>query len=224
MIGNPSCRFLQGSGRVLSSFVVLLVVFALPATAHAHTTMKGMGDFVAGLVHPIMTPPHLLLLLGLGLLVGQQLPLNLKTPLAVFVPASAIALMFSVTGLIRSVYPPIQIGLVLVVAILVALEKRISPLACRALFALAALVLGFDSTIEAGSSVSVAKTLLGTWIMFILLVGYVAYYASLAAANRKWLRIGIRVLGSWIIAISLLVLAFSLRPQSRPGQTLAPSK
>ena len=39
-----------------------------------------------------------------------------------------------------------------------------------------------------------------------------AYYISMAAETGKlWLRIGIRVAGSWIVAITLLILAFALR-------------
>jgi hypothetical protein len=53
------------------------------------------------------------------------------------------------------------------------------------------------------------KTLAGTWIMVIFLVFDLAYYTTLAM-RRPWLRVGVRVLGSWIIAISFLVLALSL--------------
>ena len=53
------------------------------------------------------------------------------------------------------------------------------------------------------------KTLLGTWIMVVFLVFDIAYYTSLATRNQ-WPRVAIRIVGSWIISISLLVLAFSL--------------
>jgi hypothetical protein len=52
-------------------------------------------------------------------------------------------------------------------------------------------------------------TLLGTWVMVIFLVFDIAYYTSLAMRGSKS-RVGVRVLGSWIIAISLIVLAPSL--------------
>ena len=45
--------------------------------------------------------------------------------------------------------------------------------------------------------------------MVIFLIFDVAYYTSLAMRGN-WQRVGVRVLGSWIIAISLMVLALSL--------------
>ena len=52
----------------------------------------------------------------------------------------------------------------------------------------------------------------GTWLALLLILLNVSHYVSLAAEkNKQWLHIAIRVAGSWILAISLLVLAFSLR-------------
>ena len=45
--------------------------------------------------------------------------------------------------------------------------------------------------------------------MVVFLLFDVAYYTSLATRNH-WPKVGVRILGSWIIAISLLMLAFSL--------------
>ena len=94
-------------------------------------------------------------------------------------------------------------------AIPVALEKPLSPWACRTLSAAAAFAIGFDSAPEPSSAGGLLKTLLGTWVMVIFLVFDIAYYTSLAMRG-SWSRVGVRVLGSWIIAISLMVLALLL--------------
>ena len=107
------------------------------------------------------------------------------------------------------VYQPVLIGLALCAAIPVALEKPLSPWACRTLSAAAAFAIGFDSAPEPSSAGGLLKTLLGTWVMVIFLVFDIAYYTSLAMRG-SWSRVGVRVLGSWIIAISLMVLALSL--------------
>jgi len=189
---------------------VVLALFAFPGTAHAHTTIKGLGEFANGIVHPLTTPAHVLILLGLGLLAGQHPPLNLKPLMLVFAPLLAIALALTTTGLVQSVYPPILICLALGLGALVALAVPVPPLASRTLFALAALAIGFDSAVESNSTAAVVKTLLGTWLIVVFVVCDLAYYVSLGA-GKKWIAVGIRVIGSWIIAISLLVLAFSLR-------------
>jgi urease accessory protein len=188
--------------------VVLLL--ALPARAGAHTAIGGVGDFFGGVLHPLTTPTHLLVLIGLGLLVGQHSPLQLKIPLAVFIPVSALALLFTTTGGVKTVYPPILIGIALVAGVLVALGKPLPAIASGTLFALAALALGLDSAVETGTPMSIAKTLLGTWVGLILTVADSAYYLSFFT-KEKWQQVGIRVAGSWITAASFLILAFALR-------------
>jgi len=56
----------------------------------------------------------------------------------------------------------------------------------------------------------IVKSLLGTWIVVVFLVFDVGSYAALAG-RKEWSQIGLRVIGSWIVAISLLVLAFELK-------------
>ena len=194
-------------GGLLPAFLFL---FAFPANAHAHTTIKGVGELVSGLVHPLTTPTHLLILLGLGLLVGQQTPLNLKTPMQVFMPLSAAALLLTMTGAITGVYQPVLVCLALGVASLVALEQKVPSLVLRLLFAAAAIAIGFDSAPEAASLTADLKTILGTWISLIFVLCDLAIYVSYCS-SKKWLMVGVRIIGSWIIAISLLVLAFSLK-------------
>lgn len=189
---------------------VLFLVFVFPAAAEAHSPMSGVGDFFNGVVHPLRTPAHLLILLGLGLWMGQRKPVDFKTPMLVFLPLSAVALLFSTTGIIASVYPPILICIAMCVGLLVALERSLSTWVCRGLFAVAALGIGLDSANEPGWNAVVIKTLLGTWLCLVLLVVDLAYYISFLT-KWKWSKVGIRVMGSWITAISFLILAFFLK-------------
>ena len=178
--------------------------------ASAHTAISGVGDFFGGVLHSLTTPTHLLVLVGLGLLAGQCSPLNLKIPLAVFNPVSAIALLLTTTGVVKTVCPPILIGIALVVGTLVALEKPLPAIATGTIFALAALTLGLDSAVETGTVISITKTLVGTWLGLILAVADIAYYLSFFT-KQKWQPVGIRVAGSWITAASFMILTFTLR-------------
>jgi hydrogenase/urease accessory protein HupE len=198
--------------RSSARYRLLLFGFGLllPATASAHSMASGTGYFVGGMLHPLTTPTHVLVLLSLSLLAGQHSPLDLKTPLSVFIPASALALLLSTTGLVKTVYPPVLIVIALGAGILVALEKPLPAPANRAIFAIAALAVGLDSGVETGTWGAIAKTLLGTWTALILIVGDVSYYISLVG-KKQWQKVGIRVAGSWITAASLMILAFAFR-------------
>ena len=83
-------------------------------------------------------------------------------------------------------------------------KSQFSPLIYRVLTTAVALAIGFDSAPEPSSTGVLIKALAGTGIMVIFLVFDLAYYTRLAM-RRPWLRVGVRVLGSWIIAISFLV-------------------
>jgi hypothetical protein len=173
-------------------------------------TVEGVGDLGNGALHPLMTPVHVLVFLSLALLIGQQVPLDMKTPLRVFAPVSAAALLFTLSGRVGAVYQPVLIVIALSIASLVALEVRVPRVVCGLLCAAAASGIGLDSGIATGSMLAVIKTLAGTWLSLNAAVFYLAVCAS-NGADKKWAKAGIRVLGSWIIAIALMVLAFSLR-------------
>lgn len=196
--------------RLTGMLPVLGLFLTLSSTAHAHMTVEGAGEIVNGVLHPLLTPAHVLILLALGLLLGQRVPLDLKRPLRVFAPASALALALTTTGKIPSVYQPMLIGIALCLGILVGLAVKLPRLGSGVICAVAALGIGLDSAVETGSGFTVFKTLFGTWLSLNVAVTYLAICAS-HGADKPWARTGIRVVGSWIIAISLLVLAFSLR-------------
>ena len=189
----------------------LLLVFAVSANAHAHTAMEGSNHFTGGILHPLMTPAHMLILLALGVALGQHVPLRVAVLLRVFAPFAAIALALTATGGIP-LHPAALAIIALVAGAVVAIGRPLAPLAHGALFAAGAVAIGLDSGVETGGAATVITTLLGTWISLLLFLYAIAYYASLAAERkRKWLDIALRVAGSWIAAISLLMLAFALR-------------
>lgn len=193
---------------------VLLVVAIsgwLTSTVHAHMIVEGAGDLANGALHPAVTPAHALVIVGLGLLIGQRLPLDMKTPARVCLPVSAAALALTALKPSFAVPPPVLVGIAMAIGIAVGLETKLPRVVLGVVCAASALAVGLDSGLEnATSPAATAKTLLGTWLAMNGAVFYIAACAS-NAAGKPWARTAVRVLGSWIVAISLLVLAFSLR-------------
>ena len=189
---------------------VACVTLVLSTTGHAHLTVEGVGDVANGALHPVMTPVHVMVFLGLGLLLGQQVPFRLKTPMRVFMPALAAALLVTLTGRVSGIHQLVLIILALLVATLVALQTKVPGWILAVLCGAVACAIGMDSGLDTGSSLVRIKTLAGTWLSLNAAVFYIAACAS-HGADGKWASAGIRILGSWIIAISLMMLAFSLR-------------
>jgi hydrogenase/urease accessory protein HupE len=192
---------------------VTLAALALLAqsSAQAHGASAGMAGFGGGLIHPLITPAHLLLLLALGLWLGQQRPLTLRLPALAFVPGAAIGLLVTTRFTLPPAWQAVLLCMALVAALMLATSTRLPSWATLPLFAGAGLALGLDSGVDsADSPTALAITLLATWLGLGLCLVNFAYYTSLLS-QRKWVQIGVRVAGSWLAAICLLVLAFAFK-------------
>jgi len=202
----------RGSRRQRWWWATIFLILLVPAGAEAHTAVKGMSSFMSGALHPALTPAHVLVLLGLGLMIGQHLPLRLGLALRAFAPVAAVGLAITTTGAVAAVHPAVLSVVALCLGGLVAWGRPLPAPTTGFLVALSALVLGLDSGVESGGAKVVVETLFGTWVSLNVLFLSLIYYVSLAAeAKKQWLNIGIRVAGSWILAISVLMLAFALR-------------
>ena len=197
----------------LTSLRAVLAGFAMLAhvDVFAHGASAGMAGFGGGLIHPLITPAHILLLLALGLWLGQQRPLALREPAVVFVTAAAVGLLLTTYLPLLLAWQPVLMVLALIGALLLATSTRLPAWAALPLIAGAGLALGLDSGVDsADSTPALAFTLLATWIGLCLCLVNFAYYTSLLP-QRKWIEIGVRVAGSWLAAICLLGLAFTFR-------------
>lgn len=177
----------------------------------AHTTFPGLGEYASGFLHPFTTPAHLLILLALGLWLGQRAPLRVKEPAAAFAAAAAIGLALTTARPGATVNPAVLsvLGLIVGGCIVLALP---TPLWVKLIVcAIAALTLGLDSGADAATPPgSAVKTLVANWAALVLCVVNAAFYVSLLPTARP-AQIGVRVVGSWIVAVAVLLLAFAWR-------------
>jgi hydrogenase/urease accessory protein HupE len=187
----------------------LLIWASYPGQASAHLVNSGLGPFYDGLAHLLVTPEDLLavvvmaLLAGLG---GKQCgsAVLFFLPLAWLVGAVAGWNDPWTAGL------PVLSALVLIaLGALVAWDRRL-PLQYIAGFALAVgLVFGFfngAALAEANSSsLAVGGIVCAVFVIVALVAGQVV------ALEKEWARIAVRVAGSWIGAIGLLMLGWAAR-------------
>ena len=181
----------------------------LPATSDAHLMTTGLGPFYDGVSHFALTPEDLLPALAIALLAGQR---GSRTGrLALFALPGAWLL----GGLLGLAFPTISSATALTTVSflalggLVAADARLRPEWVTAL----ALVVGFLHGYLNGAAMSQAKLgALGLVGIVSTLFVVVALAAALVVALRTpWARIAVRVAGSWIVAIGLLLLGWSFR-------------
>ena len=184
-----------------------------PNTAAAHAGLGGGGGFLSGVFHPFVAIEHLILLLALGLLSGR-VPGERRGPGFALLGVgllSGVAVAQTVAG---TTVTAAILALAVVTGGLIALApRRLSTRPLAGLAAVIGLAVGLDTDIisegQDGLAVLAAPTAgLSTGVYLIVLDG--AALASLAA--RPPFQIAVRVAGSWIAAIGLMLLALSLAP------------
>ncbi len=167
--------------------------------------MEILGGFLAGLVHPVLTPTHALALFGLGLLIGQQPAAKRFLPLALFVAALAAALFALAMAVGETPANDALLGVAAITGALVAAAPRVPVLIVGAFAVLIGGAIGLDSPPEVMSIEVAVAMLIGTGIGAPLALALVMAAASWL--RRDWQQIGLRVLGSWTSASALLAIA-----------------
>ncbi|WP_326544185.1 HupE/UreJ family protein [Pseudorhodoferax sp.] len=181
---------------------------ALPAgAAWAHGEIKGVGAFYSGVLHPYISPAHLIALVALGLLFGQRGVQASRHAMGALVAALALGLWLS----LRLQLPepdPLLLALGTLFGLCVVLARQLPAWALVPLAALAGLAVGLGSAPDGMAPAQRSAALLGT------LVGATLCAACLAGLvqplQQPWARVGVRVLGSWLSASAILVLTLAL--------------
>jgi hypothetical protein len=162
-----------------------------------------MSAFVGGLLSPLTTPTHALALLALGLLIGRQHAI--APPVTAFIVGLAAGLIAIARAVGESWAPDVLLAATAVSAGLVALERPLPRLVPAALAVIVGVALGMDSPPEVISVASAIVMLVGTGLGAGLAVAVIAAVAQ--HLTRWWQRLGLRIVGSWIVASAVLVLA-----------------
>lgn len=185
-------------------FAVLALV---PTVAHAHLVNSGLGPFYDGMLHLLLSPGDLLGLLAAALLAGLRGPRASRLTVLVM---PAAWLLFGLIGLNLSTSPQLAGLSVLSFVILGALvafdPKRLPEWAVAALagsFGALHGLLNGSALAAIGAGVVSLFGIVATVFVLALVV------ASLVVPlQRAWMRIAVRVAGSWVTAVGILMLGW----------------
>jgi urease accessory protein len=194
--------------RVPLMLVTFLVWAYRPGRADAHLVNSGLGPFYDGLAHLFVTPEDLLVTLALALLAGLRGRSFGRVVLFVL-PAAWLAGTFAGrSGALSGGFPALSAGLV-ALGMLVAVDRRL-PLPFVAGSALICGLLNgcFNGAAVAGAGL-VGLAAVGIGCAVFVVVAIVA--GQVAALRAPWTRIAVRVAGSWIAAIGLLMFGWAMR-------------
>ena len=194
--------------RVLSAATAVAAL--TPGVAEAHLVNTGFGPFYDGISHLFVTAPDILVVAALGLLAGLRGPATGRTALASIIGA------WTLGGLVGLVLAPEALWAVattltfLVAGALLALDREMSAGAVALLGTGIGLLHGFLNGAEAATSgiglVGLAGSLCAIAVMSTLITALAVTW------SEGWTRIVLRVAGSWIVAIGMLMLGWLFRP------------
>lgn len=184
----------------------LLFVTALltvPDVACAHPAFAGADGFTGGVLHPFFVLAHALAIIAMGLLIGWQKQRRIS--LFAFAIGLAAGMIAIANAYVPSFADLALLVLALIAGTLVALGNRLSSRLTSPLAIAIGTVIALDSPPEAMTVSTAIETQIGTFCgatIFLYAVSEVA-----ARLKQHWQHMGMRIIGSWIAACAILVLA-----------------
>lgn len=186
-----------------------LLLFLLPSTALAHAPIPGMSSFVNGALHPFLIPAHLMILTGLGLLVGRQGSKYIGRTLPLFMLAIIPSLIISTFVQDGDAIEFILLFLAILLGTLVAAGIQLNGWGLL-FFALgSALLIGLDSSQTVFTGKDRYLALGGTAVSASMLLIYITGFSEFL--QKLWQGVLVRIIGSWLVASSLMVLVLKFK-------------
>ncbi|MCF6191348.1 MAG: HupE/UreJ family protein [Cocleimonas sp.] len=168
--------------------------------------------FMQGIMHPLQTPAHLILILGLAFLLGQQKQFKSLLLLPIVVLAGFVLNHYS---LINWNTELILLALALICGLLLVLRLNLPAFITIVLLIVCGVTLGLDSSpimIPGLGSNSIISWRLGAAVTINIGIAVLALLAYLL--NHYWNGIILRVAGSWIATSAIFVLTLLLAGKS----------
>lgn len=192
----------------------LVVALSLvPAAACAHDLSDRYGAFLGAAIHPLISLDHLLAFLGVGLLAGQQGTPAARRTVAAFVAGLLLGVVLS-TVLPASPDALRFLGVfnlasLLVLGAFAAAALRLPLWLVAFLAALFGASHGLENGIDLADALSVLSAL---GVLTAGLVATAPVAVLVVKLRAGWQRVAVRVAGSWIAAIGLIVLGLRIAP------------
>jgi urease accessory protein len=203
-------RILHDTIRIPAGLLAgLVTLFCLPSLASAHLVTTGLGPVYDGIGHLVMTPEDLIPVLALALLAGLRGTLPGRRALFLLPLAWLAGGLF---GVYTSGVPAISVAplSILILGLLIAADVKLP----NGMFTAIVLVMGFAHGIFNGMALKEGPGILGLiGIMVTLFVLVSLVSACVVSLKQAWMRIVVRVVGSWIAAVGMLMFGWLISGQ-----------
>lgn len=186
-----------------------VALVAVPSLAHAHLVSSGLGPFYDGMLHLVVSPVDLLGVVALSLLAGL---VGVRAGRLLVMTLPPTWLVCGLIGL--GVAPPSGGGWAYALSLvflggLVALDPQLPAEAVAGLAVLYGALAGWLNGSALGAAGAAWSSVLGIAVAVSIVA--LAIGAAVVAVRAEWMRIAVRVVGSWVAAIGLLMLGWLVK-------------
>lgn len=184
------------------------IVF-IPGNTFAHLASGRFGDFYAGSFHLLTAIEHLIPMIAMGLLVGQQSK-KVSRIMTLLVPLSLIigtVIGIKISGITFSIY--INSFSFLLIGGLIAWNKKLPTNLVLLIIVVLGITHGYSNGTAFEPTLSSFNYVLGVATAGLVIV---TIFAGIAlSVTKDWQKIAVRVAGSWVAAIGLITLPMILK-------------
>ena len=190
----------------------LIAVFGLlywPSLASAHLVTTGLGPVYDGIGHLVMTPEDLVPVMAIALFAGMRGAAPGRRALFVLPLAWFVG---GLLGVIIEGLPTLPVSAIsfFILGVLVAADLKLS----QKTFAAIVVVVGFVHGVLNGVALKEGAGILGLLgIMATLFVIVTIVSAFIVSLRKPWTKIVVRVAGSWVAAMGMLMFGWLMRGQ-----------
>ena len=177
--------------------------------AGAHSLSSRFGDFYGGMLHPVTALEHALPIFALGLLAGQQGARAARWLLLVFPFALLLGAALAIVAPALPWVPVLNRASFALLGALVAGAWRLPLPLMAGLAALFGLSHGYENGSALTPEVAAHLFVPGVALIGFMAAAVVSAVTLALTAKAHWLRIGVRVVGSWIAAIGILMVGMA---------------
>ena len=191
------------------TLIVVIGLFFYPSYASAHLVTTGLGPVYDGIGHLVMTPEDLVPVLAIALFAGLRGAAPGRRALFLL-PLAWFA--GGLLGVVIEGLPALPVSAIsfFILGVLVAADLKLS----QKTFAAIVVVVGFVHGVLNGVALKEGAGILGLLgIMATLFVIVAIVSAFIVSLRKPWTKIVVRVAGSWVAAMGMLMFGWLMRGQ-----------
>lgn len=191
--------------------IVLAIAFMVffPSTAGAHLVTTGLGPFYDGAMHLLLSPGDLLGLVAAVLLAGLNGARASRLTVMVLPTAWLISSLVGLNMQTGIDLPWLSVLSFLILGILVAVNPKLPTIVVVSIAMFYGVLHGLLNGSALGSIGAGLLTLIGIAVT-VLIIGLLCS-ALIVSLRAAWTRIAVRVVGSWLAAVGMLMLGWLVR-------------